>query len=1451
MSILPINLVSASNSRMTIDLSKNTGPIKYGATGWLYGLGNEGIPSDNMISALKPQITGQKPANGLQHPNGDAMEIAEQFKRAGGKQIFINIQDIYKEWPYQKLGMADYLDKLEMVVKSILEDPNRELFVYNPINEPDWIWYGVSGEKNTEMFHDWKLIYEKIRSLDPTGKIAGPSLSYYDATFYKEFMAFAKENNCVPDIMTWHELDGSFFHAWDEHFNHYRSIEKDLGINPLPISINEYGRNNIDIPVPGFLVQYIAKFENSKVDGSLAYWTTAGSLNDLVAAGTNNKPTGAWWLFKWYGEMTGHTVQVTPPDWNVNGLQGVASIDTEKEEAKVIFGGSSGDSDIIIKGLVPEEGYENIAHAVVWEVDSTGQGPSSGPVFKQEGNYPIINGQIAIPVQDMKQTAAYQMVITPNNALIAASNNMNHYEAEYADLSGSAKVQSKHTGYSGTSYVSGYENSKNALTKFVVYADQDGYYNVGLKYSAGQVSKAEDNRIVKMSVNQSITTDLILSGTSDWDTWNQVNTKVFLHAGINIIEYKAHSNDNSDAIYVDFIEVSPSKYSINSYEAEATENTLSGNAVIEGVNNASGKKIAGWIGAGKENYLQFNNIDVPVSGTYKMIVTYANGELGDGATNYNSNIVDRYANISTNGDKAQKVYFRNTLGWDKFSTTVVEVKLSAGKNTIQFYNDSANFAPNIDKIQIASPLVNTNLVANEIKELNSPTKTDKQLTLPKVPVGFSVAIKSVSPKGVIDLDGNIKAPDNETNVSVVLEVTNTSDGTTAETPEISVTVLPENTTNNNDAFLKSIEINGQPLDGFKPTITSYEVELPLNSSKPEVQALAKDPNAQIKLSQVTELPGKASVNVTAENGKTLESYTIHFKVPPLAVNTYLSDMYWVSATSGWATVQKDKSLDGNPITLKTAEGNKVFQKGLGANTDSEIIYHIDGLGFEKFTFTPGRDQDTAGHNGKIHFEVFLDGVSAFKLENVDNDTICEPVTINVAGKKELKLIMKATEDGNAYDHGDWADAKLIAASTPVVPTVNSKTIAEGITSLETPERDAMSLALPTVPEGYEIELTSTDTPYVIDLNGSIIPPMANTTVGLVFKITNILDQTSAETGIVDVTVLKGEAEQGANVHQIAKQITGMTSPAKDAKSIMIPMVPTGYMVSIKSSSVAGVIQPSGNIKPPLVDTPVTLVLTVKSSKDGTKANTTPIEVVVPAKTSMQANSDASLESISINGVAIDGFDATNTSYTQVLPFGSTIVPEVRATTNDGNAMVETIEAEALPGITKLIVTAQDGVTKKEYIVKFSVAESAVDTYLSDIDWISATTGWATVQKNKSLDGNPITIKTADGIRVFEKGLGANAPSEIVYDIKGKGFNTLAFTAGKDQEVKSSGGKMDFEVFLDGVSVYKLEGVDGSTVSEQATIDVTGVSELKLVMGTTSDGPAYDHGDWADARLLVK
>jgi hypothetical protein len=704
---LAVSLLSAApgvaaTSTVTVDVSADTGALKYGATGFLYGLGNPGIPSENMVAALKPRVAAQKAPDGLQHPNGDALEVAPGYKRAGGGDIQIYMQDVYKTWPYAKLGMADYLDKVDVMVRKIVADPNRASYVYVPFNEPDQIWYSndVTGLEN-----DWKTVFKKIRSIDPTARIAGPNYAHYNAADYRHFMTFAQANKVLPNVITWHELQDDFFWSWYANLANYRAIETDLGLRELPISINEYGRFSGDLGVPGNLVQWIARFENSKVDGSLAYWTTAGSLNDLVTE--NNKATGGWWLYKWYGEMTGRTVAVTPPSQG-GSLQAVASLDSSNKQARVILGGSNNVNDVfstnvVVKGLSAATFFGKKVHATVWGVDTTGLAPSSGPYRVQESDYTVVDGQISIPLSGLKGSSAYQVIVTPDTDLTEV-NTPGRYEAEYARLSGDARTtQGSHGGYSGTDFVEGYRSSSTASTGFVVTAPTNGYYTVGLRYSAAPYDGAPTNRVTRVVLNGNTLTDLALPGTADKNTWNTASVKVFLNAGINRIAINAFTPDDQDLIAVDYLDVTATTGTISNYEAESSANTLAGTAVRATNSAASGGSYVGYVGLGAANTLRFNNVSVPTAGTYRMVVSYANGELGDGASNYNSNVVDRYSDISVNGAAASRTYFRNTLGWSNFRTTVIDVNLVAGNNTITFAN-SSKYVPDLDRIQIAAAI---------------------------------------------------------------------------------------------------------------------------------------------------------------------------------------------------------------------------------------------------------------------------------------------------------------------------------------------------------------------------------------------------------------------------------------------------------------------------------------------------------------------------------------------------------------------------------------------------------------------------------------------------------------------------------------------------------------------------------------------------------------------------
>jgi hypothetical protein len=666
-----------------VDLSARTGPVKHGACGFLYGLGKAEIPSVNTLAPLKPQVAAQKPEGGLQHPNGDALNVSETYKAAGGREIEIYIQDVYPNWPYDSLGINDYLEKVEQTVRHVIASPNRSLFSYVPFNEPDQIWYNKTDKKQA-FFDDWQTVYRKIKSSDAQARLVGPNLAKYDSAFYRDFMAFASQNHCLPDVVSWHELNDDFFGGWYQRFDNFRGIENDLGLPNREICINEYCRIKGDLGIPGQLIQWMTRFENSKVDACLAYWTDAGSLNNLVTRDHYNRATGAWWLYRWYGGLIGETVKVTPPAADAEGLQGLATLDNSKKQTRILLGGCDDDVTIVITGFETTPYFNEKAHAVVWVAEHTGLNPSTDPALLLEGDFEITAGQLSLTLENIVSTAAYQIILSPLKTVAPA--HPLTYLAEYADLSGDTIIN-----YGDSPHV---ESRSGGRITFIVTAPRNGFYTLKLTLANESVAGAFTGESLQLILNGFSLTDVSLSKVSN------PGLNVFLTAGINQIAFEAITDV---AIPLLALEIAPGNGIVDVYEAVSAQHTLGGTAIVIDDPTASGGKYVEGIGNGAANFLEFKDILVPQSGLYRLVVHFANAEFRGGHS-YNSQVVDLSADIRVNDNSTQRVYFRNTFAWDTYQTRVVDVMLQTGRNSIRFFNgDPDEYAPRIDKIEIAAP----------------------------------------------------------------------------------------------------------------------------------------------------------------------------------------------------------------------------------------------------------------------------------------------------------------------------------------------------------------------------------------------------------------------------------------------------------------------------------------------------------------------------------------------------------------------------------------------------------------------------------------------------------------------------------------------------------------------------------------------------------------------------
>ncbi|NOU99818.1 S-layer homology domain-containing protein [Paenibacillus planticolens] len=188
-------------------------------------------------------------------------------------------------------------------------------------------------------------------------------------------------------------------------------------------------------------------------------------------------------------------------------------------------------------------------------------------------------------------------------------------------------------------------------------------------------------------------------------------------------------------------------------------------------------------------------------------------------------------------------------------------------------------------------------------------------------------------------------------------------------------------------------------------------------------------------------------------------------------------------------------------------------------------------------------------------------------------------------------------------------------------------VASGITTIPAPAKEAAKLVLPDVPSGFTVAIKSSSNTAVIALNGTIVPQTIESTVDLVLEVTRTLDGTKANTEIIPVKVPAKSAAPGTTAEDIAKAITSIPAPAQDAKQLVLPGMPDGFTLAIKSSGNEAVIATDGTIVPPIVETTVNLVLEVTRTSDDTTASTVSIPVKVPAKSKTAAEIAETITSI--------------------------------------------------------------------------------------------------------------------------------------------------------------------------------------------------------------------------------
>ncbi|MFC8517177.1 RICIN domain-containing protein [Streptomyces sp. NPDC057257] len=410
---VPAHASPTSATTLVVNADQTLRPVTHVATGSLYGLDTASVPTDSLVQPLKPNTFVQMAPGGSQLPNGepapggDALVVAPEAARAGAK-VVVRMPDWYPNFPYKWVSWSDWLSAVDKQIASVKSSGATNIAAYELWNEPDWTW----DTTNAGAFDaGWARTYKEVRAKDTSTPIQGPSYSAWNQSWMTTFLTDAKASGTVPDIIAWHELQGS--QGITAHVSAYRALESSLGISPRPIAIEEYGTTS-EVGVPGPLASYVAKFERAGVhDAELAFWNHYGTLGDTVTD-TGGSPNGSYWLYKWYGDMSGNMLVTTPPAQT--GIDGFAARNAAGNQISVVTGGCTGSCAVTVNGLSSLSAFGGTVHVKLEYTPSKGRTTAvSGPVTVSDADYTVSGGSITVPVT-MNASDGYHLAITPSGS---------------------------------------------------------------------------------------------------------------------------------------------------------------------------------------------------------------------------------------------------------------------------------------------------------------------------------------------------------------------------------------------------------------------------------------------------------------------------------------------------------------------------------------------------------------------------------------------------------------------------------------------------------------------------------------------------------------------------------------------------------------------------------------------------------------------------------------------------------------------------------------------------------------------------------------------------------------------------------------------------------------------------------------------------------------------------
>jgi hypothetical protein len=269
-------------------------------------------------------------------------------------------------------------------------------------------------------------------------------------------------------------------------------------------------------------------------------------------------------------------------------------------------------------------------------------------------------------------------------------------EAESATLTGGARVETDHTGYTGTGFVGGYTdgNKGNAATAFAVNSAAAGATPLTLRYANGTGSA----QTLSLYVNGTKAEQFSLPATANWDTWATQTVTASLAAGANTATIKFDAADSGNVNLDNLTVGTPAPTTPTSPTPTPPPGSDGPNAEAETSFYSSGPAVSTSVGG----YSGSGHLTGFTATGARVVFTASLSSAGTRTTTlrYNNTTGStRTLSVYANGVKAGQVTMPSGIGWQTAGTGLA---LRTGLNTIAYQRDAADSGEvAIDRINVA------------------------------------------------------------------------------------------------------------------------------------------------------------------------------------------------------------------------------------------------------------------------------------------------------------------------------------------------------------------------------------------------------------------------------------------------------------------------------------------------------------------------------------------------------------------------------------------------------------------------------------------------------------------------------------------------------------------------------------------------------------------------------